>query len=883
MLCRCAGQVATRVEPALQVWFNWFMIPLRLRLAGFLSYRDPVELDFSLFDLACISGQNGAGKSSLLDAITWVLFGQARKRDETLINNHPEVKTASVDFTFEYEGSVYHVQRALSRGKPARLEFQIQHVPGEGQPAGWRPLTERTLRETQSRIEQVLRLDYETFVNAAFFLQGKADQFTRQSPSKRKEILGSILGLDTWEEYRLQTAERRKSHEKNVETKKALIGEINAELEQESERKTYLADLENRLEQLSTIRKAQEKVLENVKQVVARLEDQRKLVETWAGQMEQSRQLLEDQQIRLVERQAQRKDLADRLSQAGEVEAAFHAWQSFCKELEKWNVLAEKFSQHEKHRHPLLVEIETQRARIEQEKAALLEQRHSIDEQSSTMGGLQVDLDSTRETLTEIEKSTSQRGDLETELQSAREKSVELRSTNDRLKGEMEETKGRIDGLEQAEGAVCPLCGQPLKARDRTALVRRLKQEGKAMGDLFRANRSALDQLQRQVIDLEARLAELTPLDTQRLENSTRIAQLTERLDGMSRAVKDWKKMNQPRLDEITQRLKREDFATETRLKLVRVDGELASLGYDAAAHDRTRKAELESRPAEGNFRGLELARAALKPLEEEITSLRTQIKTQKTVVRKQQKEHDAASSSLAVAETQQPDLETAERTLFGLQEDENRLNQEVGAARQKVTVLDDLRLRKEGLNDEVEELKINIGRCKQLERAFSKDGVPALLIEQALPEIESHANELLDRLSGGMMSVRFATQTKYKDEKREDLKETLDIQISDGSRLRDYETFSGGEAFRVDFAIRLALSRLLAQRKGARLQTLVVDEGFSSQDAQGRQRLVEAINAVRENFAKILIITHLDELKDAFPARIEVEKTDRGSTLRLI
>ena len=131
-------------------------------------------------------------------------------------------------------------------------------------------------------------------------------------------------------------------------------------------------------------------------------------------------------------------------------------------------------------------------------------------------------------------------------------------------------------------------------------------------------------------------------------------------------------------------------------------------------------------------------------------------------------------------------------------------------------------------------------------------------------------------------MSIRFVTQAEYKDKKRGDLKETLDIQISDGAGLRDYEMYSGGEAFRVNFAVRLALSEVLAQRKGARLQTLVIDEGFGSQDARGRQRLIEAINLVKPDFAKILVITHLDELKDAFPTRIEVEKTAEGSSLRV-
>ena len=220
---------------------------------------------------------------------------------------------------------------------------------------------------------------------------------------------------------------------------------------------------------------------------------------------------------------------------------------------------------------------------------------------------------------------------------------------------------------------------------------------------------------------------------------------------------------------------------------------------------------------------------------------------------------------------------------LFELSEQENRLNQEVGAARQKVSVLNDLRARKVGYAVDRESVALQISHHKALERAFGKDGVPALLIEQALPEIESKANELLERLSGGQMSVRFVTQAGYKDKKREDLRETLDIQISDGAGLRDYEMYSGGEAFRVDFAIRLALSEVLAQRKGARLQTLVIDEGFGSQDLQGRQRLIEAINMVKDDFAKILVITHLDELKDAFPTRIEVEKSPQGSTVTII
>jgi exonuclease SbcC len=173
----------------------------------------------------------------------------------------------------------------------------------------------------------------------------------------------------------------------------------------------------------------------------------------------------------------------------------------------------------------------------------------------------------------------------------------------------------------------------------------------------------------------------------------------------------------------------------------------------------------------------------------------------------------------------------------------------------------------------------VQISRYQKLEEAFGKNGIPALLIEQALPEIENHANEYLERLTNGLMSIKFQTQSEYKDKKRTDKKETLDILISDQSGdYRAYELFSGGEAFRINFSIRLALSQVLARRAGARLQTLVIDEGFGSQDLEGRQRLVEAINLVQKDFERILVITHLEELKDVFPTRIEVQKNLQGS-----
>ncbi len=866
--------------------YDYLVIPLHLKLSGFLSYRDPSEVDFSGFDLACISGQNGAGKSSLLDAMTWVLFGQARKRDESIINLQSRV--AEVIFTFAYESNVYRVIRSLGRGKTTTLEFQIAEAPNlkssiVNQKLSWRPLTERTMRDTQARIEQILRLDYDTFVNVSFFLQGRADQFAQQPPIRRKEILGNILGLEAWEIYRERAAEHRKALERDINSVDGRVAEIDAELAEEEPRKTRLTDLTIQLEGLAASRKVQEAALANVKKVRATLDKQGELVRKLEEALQRSQAGLSGLQARLVGREAERLTHAEVLGRAAEVESAYVAWQNARQELEHWDGIASQFHEQEKRRLPFLEEINTEKAKLEQEQKTLQEQSLVASRQSSAAHELEAELESSKKLFSEAEAKLVERLGLEKQAQEAHEKLAELRVENGSLKSEMDELKARIEKLEAAEGAACPLCGQSLSPEHRRSTLEQLNVEGKQKGDAWRANKSAMEELVAYVTNIESRISKLASAETERLSYSGAIAQLTERLETMRKQSADWEKTGAKRLDKVTKLLESEKFAVEARKSLAKVDKELAALGYAAATHDAARRSEVQARSAEAEYRALESARAALKPLDDEIASLQSEIVNRQAEIENRHSEYNAALEALTAAESLAPDLDAAERALFDLQERENQLNQEVGAARQKFSVLDDLRMRKKALEAERGELGLQIGRYKALERAFGKDGVPALLIEQALPEIEMKANEILGRLSDDTMHIHFETQASYKDTKRKDLRETLEIQVSDGAGERDYEMYSGGEAFRVNFAIRLALSEVLAGRKGARLQMLVIDEGFGSQDAQGRQRLIQAINAVKNDFAKILVITHLEELKDVFPTRIEVEKTESGSTVIVI
>src|SRR5471030_2630943 len=133
-----------------------------LNVRNFMSYTDIHEpLRFEGIHVAVLTGDNGHGKSALLDAITWALWGRARARavDELI---HTGASDMEVEFEFELDDHQYRVIRKRQRrGKTGYSDLQFA-VLAEG---GYRSLTEGSLGETERLIERTLRMSYETFTN----------------------------------------------------------------------------------------------------------------------------------------------------------------------------------------------------------------------------------------------------------------------------------------------------------------------------------------------------------------------------------------------------------------------------------------------------------------------------------------------------------------------------------------------------------------------------------------------------------------------------------------------------------------------------------------------------------------------------------------------
>jgi len=854
------------------------MIPIKLSLSGFTSYREPVEIDFSGLDLVCISGPNGAGKSSLLDAITYALYGQARRRDEAII--HHASQKAEVSLEFAYEHQVYRVTRSITRGKGTQLEFYIRNPESQNP---WKVLTERTLSETNAKIERTLRLDYETFINASFFLQGKADLFATQKPADRKRILSNILGLDSWEDYRKRTAELVKERQSDVRIKDEHLKEIQAELDEEPMRQSNLQLLEERLKNARSEVRLAQSALDQKRAVEQRLESHRQILALHEEQERKAEDARQESIRRLDENETKLAGLRTQLANAQNVEAAFKKLETLRKQLASLDALSERFHPLEHRKRDLENKIALERQKLLAEQTHLEQEKQQLQLDAAADAGRKVQQEQLHAQIAQLEERVSRKESLELETQSLQTQLSDLSAENAGIERKGKELSERLEKVQQVEGAECPLCGQPLALHDRERLERELSEERQLLREQFSQNkeeRNRIAQRQRAIAEERAQIQS----DEKKVQNLIRQAdQLGQLLSQQAGRVELFEKTKAPMLEQTRAALEAESFCAQERAERAQILVEMAGLAYDQEAHSRLREETRQAEPAQTAYTELQIARSSVGQLEQNVLELREILEKQEAELKRAAAERSNAAAELADIEGSLPDIQVTEQSLREMQEAEASLNRQVGAARQNLMVLTDQKDRKISLRKEKEQLNIEIARLKVLERAFSKDGVPAMLIEPALSELSEEANRILRKLSNYSMSVSFITQRELKDSRRTDKLETLDIQISDGSSTREYETYSGGEAFRINFSIRLALARLLSRRSGAQLRTLVIDEGFGNQDAEGRQRLVEAIGQVQEDFAMIVVITHIEELREQFPNRIEVEKGPSGSRVSVV
>jgi DNA repair exonuclease SbcCD ATPase subunit len=198
-----------------------------------------------------------------------------------------------------------------------------------------------------------------------------------------------------------------------------------------------------------------------------------------------------------------------------------------------------------------------------------------------------------------------------------------------------------------------------------------------------------------------------------------------------------------------------------------------------------------------------------------------------------------------------------------------SEIKTELKRATQDKSKLADLIKENSKVIEDVKKDKELLSRYKKLQEAFGRNGIPAHIIENVIPEIEETANDILTGLD---TNIRISIESQ-KDLKSGGKAETLDINVITQYGERPYANYSGGEKTFIDFAIRMALSIILSRRSNCQIQTLILDEIWENLDAVNRSLVTRAISWIKNkfDFKRILIISHQEELRDAFENVIKV------------
>ncbi len=319
-----------------------------------------------------------------------------------------------------------------------------------------------------------------------------------------------------------------------------------------------------------------------------------------------------------------------------------------------------------------------------------------------------------------------------------------------------------------------------------------------------------------------------------------------------------------------------EAAANQTGAKaLAELDRQLEATGYSLSEHNRIRDSLKQARAWEKQYQRLQQAQLQQLEATEKVTRIGADYSLQTANSNAVAKKVTTLTEQLSLLLDVTTEIDALEDWFTEHREHRDRQLSTLGRLQQQLSQLEMVQTQYQEQQKSLGNLQHKYQVYRSLSEAFGRNGIQALMIENLLPQLEATTNQILGRLSNYQLHVRFVTQRAGRNKK---LIDTLDILIADAKGTRPYETYSGGEAFRVNFAIRLAIARLLALRSGTALQMLIVDEGFGTQDKAGCERLIAAIEAIAPDFACILTITHMPHFREAFQTRIDVFKDNDGS-----
>ncbi len=794
---------------------------MRLNSIHLLNFRQHVDTRIAFeTGLTGIIGANGSGKSTILEAIAWALYGQdaARGKKETLrsLRASPAARVR-VELDFELAGHRYRVVRGLTS---AELYLDGSEMP-----------IANSLSSVSELLRRRLGMSRDEFFNTYFTGQKELDVMAAMSAPERAQFLSRVLGYE-----RLRVAQRL------AKDTGRLVG-------------AEASGLRSGLPELTTVERMVLDAQTRVEQARTRAADalaRRTLAEStmseldplWAAlqrEREQARATLAELRVAESESAAYSRDLERTTRELAEVAHAEEELARLAEELTPLAALSEELSsldelaQLETRRRSL---VETERG-LEEELRRSHERRERIENAPSREEDVTLELERMRAILELTE------GELEAKRTEWVRDRQEAETKRDTLRKQYQEVKDARDTLvATGEDGSCPVCERPLHDHYRGVLDHFDEQMDNLVADGKYYN-ARLEQL-------EHIPAEVRELDERRRTTSEDVSRLERALATVQSEVK-----------ELTT-LSRDIHARDVRIADVRGQLERMPTTYDEVRHAAARRelerlkpldaratrlaTQLERRPvleseekrartnleqAQGRASTLTATGVALGFSEERYEAMRIREEQASAELRNSELDAVAATTDANAAQSA---LQRAELT-----------RDEYSRSREKLSSLD----RQRRLHDE-------------LDRAFTD--LRTDLNADLRPEIGDIASGFVKQL----------TDNRY-DELQ--LDENYALTLLEGAVPKP--VISGGEQDIANLCLRLAISQMIAERAGQSFSLLVLDEVFGSLDEARRANVVELLRGLQDRFEQVILITHIDAVREGLDRVISVRYDEEtGSSI---
>jgi exonuclease SbcC len=777
--------------------------PLRLELEGFTSYREHAEIDFDGLDLFVISGPTGSGKSSLVDAIAYALYGRVPRVGSEIKDCIAQgLDRMWVALEFAVGDQRYRVFRSSShRGQPSvRLEEQR-----DGQ---WTAL-EGKAEAVNERVKHLVGLDYDAFTRSVLLPQGQFQLFLAGEPQQRRRVLQELLRLDVY------------------------------------------ARVSTRSGQLATAAR------DRAEDIARRLRED--YAEATPGVLKEKRGLQRELARQL-------KGLDAELEQATEGQRRAERLADARRDEVSWRDEFRKASESHEKASQLVESGEEEVSNISAELAAVQEALDANPFDPSLLTSLKLalalsqDLDRLEETLARL---AAEETDLRVQLARAGELLAEAEAAQAAAEEETRLARQELEKLRRQHAAddlrrdlrpgdPCPVCLQtvgevppqahpPLDQADaRLKQAERREQDARAAATKADKGLSVLRQslagLQRQA-------------DTVRQERDRKEGELAQDLPpghdrsldslGASAGQQEQAQAEQKRLQKDHQRLEsdlreKQRVVNETKRQLSGLEGRVEAAG------EALKKAEEE------------VARLSRELLE--LAQAQGWIEVCQRLAAGQ----DPFPAAAARAQSCRDVRNSAAAELAVLEEKLARLEKDIDRARE--------------LREEEAERRQEAAVARELADLLRADRFQAFVQEEALRILAEDGTRHLEELSGG----RYAFDVRGQ--------EFLVADHWNADETRSVKTLSGGETFLASLALALALAERLPGLAAAEgqmtLESLFLDEGFGTLDVDTLEVVAQALEALRSGNRMVCLITHVRELAERMPARIEVIKTQTGSRI---